>query len=124
MKDILGEVNEAPTCLEQDVQDQQTCQAQDVGKTVPPLSRRERATRLRRLLGRDPPSYLARANLTKQLETLEREEDKLVTEVRRCRRQRNATRDQQEQDVLEEVARGLEDIAHRYREGLRGLRKK
>ena len=96
---------------------------QEAEIVVPPLSRRDRATRLRRLLGREPPSYGARANFTKQLETLAREQDKLENEISRCRRKRDGAREQRDKDILGEVADGLERVRQRYRAGLKGLKK-
>ena len=91
-------------------------------RAVPPLSRRDRAIRLRRLLGRDAPSYAARANLTKQLDTLKREHCMLMNKVERCRRLRDDARQEQQKVVMEDVAVGLERLARRYENGYNDLR--
>ena len=94
LRTILGATNQRPTRLEREVSSQQACQVQEAGtrRTVPPLSRRDRASRLRRLLGRDAPSYAARANLTEQLDTLKRDHCLLMNKVERCRRLRDDAR--------------------------------
>ena len=87
------------------------------------MSRRERADRLKRLLGRDPPSYAARASLRKKIDTLAREHRLLQMDIKKCEESRAGTMSEDDRRVLMEVEESLGSLAARYESGLQGLRR-
>ena len=88
----------------------------------PPMSRRERDDLIREYLGREGPSHQERASLARKVSCLRREGEYLTyqaTEIRKCL---DFSLDDVGRRIIEKEARGMEDLARKQFDGLRGLR--
>ena len=122
LRKILKPYNREYTRTSRAPHGEQPCQAQDATNSRPPLSRRERAKLVAKCLGRAPPTYRARSNLKKQVDTLAREHRQLLEKADYVREKRRTAESETDRQVLKEQAEAYETIAYRHWRGLKGLK--